>query len=138
MVSRVYDVLGDKGEIVDATCSVVRQGFREFEPGPFVLPPAMISDLLLKANPQAPRLGFVIGTAGLFVSSYKRNLIGTGIYEVLDSLLTWVSQLLQAQGGKFWLFPSIPYALAMFDISNLSQNLVPWSLFTKSNDKKFN
>ena len=101
MVSRVYDVLGDKGEIVEATCSVARQGFREFEPGPFVLPPAMIAGLLLKANPQTPRLGFIIGTASLFVSSYKRALVGSGIYEVLDTLLAWISELLRAQGGKF-------------------------------------
>jgi hypothetical protein len=100
LVNRIYDVLGDKGEIIEATCSVARQGFREFEPGPFVLPPAMITELLLKANPQTPRLGFVIGTAGLFVSSYKRGLIGSGIYEVLDTLLAWISQLLRAQGGK--------------------------------------
>ncbi|TVY38169.1 Importin beta-like protein [Lachnellula subtilissima] len=98
MVGGIYDVLGDKGEIVEATCSVIRQGFREFEPGPFVLPPVMIAELLLKANPQTPRLGFVLSTAGLFVSSYKRDLVGSGIYEVLDALLTWTSRLLQAQG----------------------------------------
>ncbi|TVY21258.1 Importin beta-like protein [Lachnellula arida] len=98
MVGGIYDVLGDKGEIVEATCSVVRQGFREFEPGPFVLPPVIIANILLKANPQTPRLGLVLSTAGLFVSSYKRGLEGTGIYEVLDALLTWTSRLLQAQG----------------------------------------
>ncbi|TVY44332.1 Importin beta-like protein [Lachnellula occidentalis] len=98
MVGGIYDVLGDKGEIVEATCSVVRQGFREFEPGPFVLPPVMIAEILLKANPQTPRLGLVLSTAGLFISSYKRGLVGTGIYEVLDALLTWTSRLLQAQG----------------------------------------
>jgi hypothetical protein len=100
MVSSLWDVLGDKGDIVEAACTVVRQGFREFEPGPFVLPPTMIAELLLKASSRTPRLGFVIGTASSFVSSYKRGTKGTEIYNVFDTLLTWVSQLLQAQGGK--------------------------------------
>ena len=99
MVSKLWDVFGEKGEIVEAACTVARQGFREFEPGPFVLPPALIAELLLKASPLTPRLGFVIGTASSFVSSYKRGTKGTGIHNVFDTLLTWVSQLLQAHGG---------------------------------------
>ncbi|KAH8683271.1 armadillo-type protein [Tricladium varicosporioides] len=95
MVAKVFDVLGTEGDIVDAACYVWRQGFRELEPGPFVMRPSMVAEFLLKSTPQTPRLGCVIGTACSFVTSHKS---GPGIDEVLEIVLNWVSQLLQAQG----------------------------------------
>ncbi|RDL35074.1 ARM repeat-containing protein [Venustampulla echinocandica] len=94
MVTRVYDTLGSHGDIVDAACYVWRQGFRELEPGPFVMAPSMIAEFLLKAGPQTPRLGCVIGTACSFVTSHKS---GDGINQIIDALLNWISRLLQAQ-----------------------------------------
>ncbi|KAF4629911.1 hypothetical protein G7Y89_g8231 [Cudoniella acicularis] len=94
MVIKVYNALGSQGDIIDAACYVWRQGFRELEPGPFVMAPTMIAEFLLKANPQTPRLVCVIGTACSFVTSHKT---GPGIDNVLDVLLNWISQLLQAQ-----------------------------------------
>lgn len=103
MVSRIYDVLGGYGDIVDTSCHVWRQGFRELEPGAFVLAPALIAEFLLKANIQTPRLGCVIGTACSFVTSYNST---PGIEAVLNALISWVSQLLQQQGGRYSNFPS--------------------------------
>jgi hypothetical protein len=97
MVNKVYDVLGAHGEIVDAACHVWRQGFRELEPGAFVVPPAMIVQFLLKANIHTPRLGCVIGTACSFVTSHKSESASD---EVFSTLVHWISQILQQQGGK--------------------------------------
>ncbi|CAG8971936.1 hypothetical protein HYALB_00003271 [Hymenoscyphus albidus] len=95
MISRVNDVLGGYGDIVETTCEIWRQGFRELEPGAFVFPPALIAEFILKANVQTPRLGRVIGTACLFVTSYN---LSPQLEVVLNALINWVSQLLQQQG----------------------------------------
>lgn len=97
MVDRVLDVLGTHGDIVDAACHVWRQGFRELEPGAFVVPPAMIVQFLLKANINTPRLGCVIGTACSFVTSHKSN---SDSQQFFVTLVHWISQILQQQDGK--------------------------------------
>jgi len=98
MMCRVYDILGNRGEIIDVTCHILRQGFRESEPGPFVLPPHLVAQFLMKANSQTPRLGTILTTAGFLVISQKW---GTArIAEVLTALLNWVAQLLESLGGK--------------------------------------
>ena len=102
MMCRVYDALGNRGEIVEEVCSIWRQGFREMEPGPFVMPPTMAAQFLMKANFQTPRLGRVINTACFLISSHKW---GAGLAEVLAALLTWISSLLHTLGGEFTKFP---------------------------------
>ncbi|KAG9232755.1 armadillo-type protein [Amylocarpus encephaloides] len=95
MVNRVYDVLGGHADIIDAACQLFRQGFREMEPGAFVMPSTMIVEFLLKSNVQTPRLGFVIGTACSFVTSHRTTV---GNDEVFGALVQWISQILHQQG----------------------------------------
>jgi hypothetical protein len=73
------------------------------EPGPFVMPPTMAAQFLMKANFQTPRLGRVINTACFLISSHKW---GAGLAEVLAALLTWISSLLHTLGGEFTKIPS--------------------------------
>ena len=98
IMCRVYDSFGNRGDIVDVTCQIWRHGFREMEPGPFVMPPEMAATFLMKANVQTPRLGRVIQTACFLVTSRRWN---DGPDVVLDALLTWVAQLLHSVGGKY-------------------------------------
>jgi hypothetical protein len=98
MMCQVFDALGNRGEIVEEVCDIWRQGFREMEPGPFVMPPNMAAQFLMKANFQTPRLGRIITTACTLISS---NKWGTGLIDVLAALLTWVASLLHILGGKF-------------------------------------
>lgn len=93
----VYDVLGNQGEIIEDLCLILRYGFREEEPGPFVLPPIMAAQFLMKSNSQTPRLGRVINTAASLITSQK---LATGIEEILETLLQWLSQLMQNLSGK--------------------------------------
>jgi hypothetical protein len=98
MMCRVFDALGTRGEIVEEVCDIWRQGFREMEPGPFVMPPNIAAQFLMKATFQTPRLGRIITTACTLISS---NKWGTGLIDVLAALLTWVASLLHTLGGKF-------------------------------------
>lgn len=98
MMTRVFDVLGDLGDIVEEICIILRQGFREEEPGPFVLPARLAAKFLMRANLQTPRLGRVLTTAASLISSHK---LDADIEAILDTLLSWVAQILQDLGGKF-------------------------------------
>ncbi|KAE9374892.1 ARM repeat-containing protein [Stipitochalara longipes BDJ] len=95
MICRVYDALGNRGEIVEELCDVWRQGFREMEPGPFVMPPNLAAQFFMKANIQTPRLGRVITTACSLISSQKWR---DELPDVLTALLTWVASLLHTLG----------------------------------------
>ncbi|KAG4442578.1 hypothetical protein IFR05_001908 [Cadophora sp. M221] len=95
MMDRVFDVLGNRGEIIEEFCMILRHGFREEEPGPFVLPSRMAAQFLMKANSQTPRLGRLINTAAFLITT--QNLT-PDIKEILDTLLNWVSQILQNLG----------------------------------------
>ena len=97
MMCRVYDALGNRGEIVEEVCDIWRQGFREMEPGPFVMPPNMAAQFLMKANFHTPRLVRVITTACTLISGHKW---GAEFIEVLAALLTWIASLLHTLGGK--------------------------------------
>lgn len=97
-ITRLYEALSNRSDVIDAMCKVFRCGFRELEPGPFVFPAITIAQILLKANLQTPRLGAVITSASSLISSHKYD---QGIQEVADVLVKWVSQILQTLGGKY-------------------------------------
>ncbi len=97
MMCRVYDALGNRSEIVEEVCDIWRQGFREMEPGPFVMPPNMAAQFLMKANFQTPRLVRVITTACTLISGHKW---GPELVEVLAALLSWTASLLHTLGGR--------------------------------------
>lgn len=96
IINRVFDALGRQGEIVEVTCQVLRKGFVESDPGPFVLSPETAAELFLKTNTQTPRLGYVIRTASLLIQAQKRSVDSNTILQVL---LNWVSQILHDLGG---------------------------------------
>lgn len=95
IITRLFETLSNRSDIVDAICKVFRCGFRELEPGPFVFPATTVAQLLLKANLQTPRLGAVITSASSLISSHQYD---QGIQEVADVLVKWVGQILQTLG----------------------------------------
>ena len=97
MITRIYDAFRNQGDIVEAFCCVYRAGFVE-RSGPFVFPPSIVAQFLMKADFQSPRLGLVISTACSLLSSSKS--VG-GADEVIDALVKWITHLLQTLGGKF-------------------------------------
>lgn len=97
IISRVFDALGRHGEIVEAMCQILKKGFVELDPGPFVLSPEVAAQLFLKTDSQTPRLGYVIRTASVLIQAQKW---GVKTHAVLEILLNWVSQILHNLGGK--------------------------------------
>ena len=87
-------------EVVELICSVLRSGFSESEPGPFVLPPQSVAQYLTNQNLQTPRVGLLVKTACSFVSSLEHDGLDHQ-QDMLNSVLLWVIGLLKQLPSKF-------------------------------------
>jgi hypothetical protein len=72
-VNYLTQVFPGNDEIVEAGCNVLRTGFKESVPGPFVLPPSAAVDFITKTTVQTPRLPYVLDTACCWLSSFKHS-----------------------------------------------------------------
>ncbi|PVI02736.1 ARM repeat-containing protein [Periconia macrospinosa] len=73
LISYMTQIFPQNDEIIESSCNVLRSGFKEIEPGPFVLPPAAAVDYITATNVNTPRLTYVLETACCWVSSYKES-----------------------------------------------------------------
>lgn len=72
-VNYLTQVFPGNDEIIEAACNVLRTGFKETVPGPFVLPPSAAIDFITKTTVQTPRLPYVLDTACCWLSSFKHS-----------------------------------------------------------------
>lgn len=73
-VNYLTQVFPGNDEIIEAACNVLRTGFKETIPGPFVLPPSAAVDFITKTTVETPRLPYVLDTACCWLSSHKHKL----------------------------------------------------------------
>lgn len=64
--------LNRDGEVVEASCQVLRTGYKEVSPGPFVFPPQITEDFVANSNLQTPRLEYILDTAGAMLTRHTR------------------------------------------------------------------
>ncbi len=69
----VLQVVGTYSEAIDAACQVLRSGFAETQPGPFVLPPAVTVNFVQQCSLNTPQLESVLGTASMLITSSSRR-----------------------------------------------------------------
>ncbi|KAI1781451.1 ARM repeat-containing protein [Hypoxylon cercidicola] len=79
-------------EVVDVICSILRAGFSENEPGPFVFPPQLVTEFIISRWNN--RVATVVNTASVFVTSLSNGSHKKYIGEALGHLLPWVFGLL--------------------------------------------
>lgn len=79
-------------EVVDSICMILRAGFSETDPGPFVFPPRMVTELIV-SNWQS-RIATVVNTASTFASSLNAGRFKQHVVPTLTVLLPWVFNLL--------------------------------------------
>lgn len=79
-------------EITDQICHVLRTGFSETEPGPFVLPASEVAQYLTSHSLATPRVGLLINTACSFISSIRGK---DNQHNILSAVLAWVIGLLR-------------------------------------------
>ncbi|KAI1213410.1 ARM repeat-containing protein [Annulohypoxylon truncatum] len=92
LLVRLKETFSSNSEIVDVTCSIIRAGFSESEPGPFVFPPRMVTEFIISRWNH--RVATVVNTASVFVTSLCSGNQKGYVGEVLGQLLPWVFSLL--------------------------------------------
>ncbi|KAM0550766.1 hypothetical protein ACHAPJ_008629 [Fusarium lateritium] len=94
MMGQVQGAFNTSGEVVEIICTILRSGFSESEPGPFVLPPQSVAQYLTNQSLQTPRVGLLVSTACSFVSSLEHDGLQNQ-QDMLNSVLLWVIGLLK-------------------------------------------
>ncbi|KAL1958990.1 hypothetical protein VTO42DRAFT_3231 [Malbranchea cinnamomea] len=61
------------GEIVETTCDVLKAGYTERVPGPYVLPPEVTVRFVEAVNANSPRFSTVMGTASAFLAAHASH-----------------------------------------------------------------
>lgn len=99
LIATTHRAFSASSEVVEVTCIILRAGFSETEPGPFVFRPDTVVDFLTGGTSQTPRLGTLLGTACSFVGSLYRGP-RKPVPQYLSQLLPWLVSLLRALPGK--------------------------------------
>jgi len=83
------------GAILEAVCEVLKTGYRESSPGPFVLPASVTVSILTNTPLQNPRLDVAISTAATFVSTHNTRASNPDpqVLQAIHALLTYVTQI---------------------------------------------
>ncbi|EMC97399.1 hypothetical protein BAUCODRAFT_33115 [Baudoinia panamericana UAMH 10762] len=93
----VLQVLGNDGEAIDAACQVLRSGFAETEPGPFVMPPSVTVSFLQQCSTETPHLESVLSTACILVTQHSKST-SERIPEDVDAICACVAGLIAQLG----------------------------------------
>ena len=67
-IGTVLNLMRHDGDIVEATCHILRAGYTELNPGPFVFPSEVTKDIVITSDLSSARLGYVLDTAGVMLS----------------------------------------------------------------------
>ncbi|KAI1074084.1 armadillo-type protein [Whalleya microplaca] len=99
LLVQLKNTFSNNSEVVDVICTILRAGFSETEPGPFVFPPEMVTEFI--TSTWHNRVATVVNTASVFFSSLHNGSYKKYIGPALGKLLPWVFGLLhQLQGPE--------------------------------------
>ena len=87
------------GEIIEAACDVLRSGYKETLPGPFVFAPQVTVDFVSRYTLETPRLDYVINTACAFLTSHNSD-VSPRMTDAANSLLIYILNIIHLLGGK--------------------------------------
>lgn len=71
MIQTLVVAMHEDPEVVDAACGVLKTGFTETSPGPFVFPPYVTTNFLLARVANSLRVETIVNTAATMISSYS-------------------------------------------------------------------
>ncbi|KAK5129525.1 hypothetical protein LTR08_003184 [Meristemomyces frigidus] len=92
----VLQVLGNSGEAIEAACQVLRSGFAEVEPGPFVLPHSVTVSFLQQCSINTPQLEAVLATACILITQHSRSnveRINDDVGAICEQVASFMRQL---------------------------------------------
>ncbi|KAI5855601.1 armadillo-type protein [Durotheca rogersii] len=94
---QLKETFSSNSEVVDVICSILRAGFSETEPGPFVFPLQMVTEFII--NGWQTRIATVVNTASVFVTSLSNGGQKKHAGEILGQLLPWIFNILHQLSG---------------------------------------
>ena len=92
-LAEVLKIHGDLDDIVELSCDILKAGFPESEPGPFIFPAETIVDFVQLAGLQKPGLLFILGMAQAIPPAFPRARIDTTLNKMLIHLITIMKEL---------------------------------------------
>ncbi|PKS11859.1 hypothetical protein jhhlp_001153 [Lomentospora prolificans] len=93
IITELQNTFPFSGEVVESICSILKTGFSETSPGPFVFSPDMVAGYLTRQPLSTPRIGVLVSTACSFVSSITPKTQGWD--KVMYLTLSWVIRLIR-------------------------------------------
>lgn len=91
LIDKVTSLMRRNGDIMEAACHILRAGYKESAPGPFVLPIFVTERFVGSCDLQTARLDYVLDTAGALLSRHANSPTHT----VSSAALTFLNHLLR-------------------------------------------
>lgn len=91
LIDKVTSLMREDGDIVEAACQILRTGYKENAPGPFVLPIFVTERFVASGDLQTARLENVLDTAGALLSRHANS----PTHAVSSAALTFLIHLLR-------------------------------------------
>ena len=85
--------------VMEAACQILRAGYKELSPGPFVFPPSVTKNLVLASNIATPRLDYILSTAGALLAKHK-SIPTAEMSNAADAFLTHLLDLIHKMDGE--------------------------------------
>lgn len=102
-ITRLLEIVTKFGSsdshVMEAACQILRAGYKELSPGPFVFPPAVTENLVLASNIATPRLDYILSTAGALLAKHKSTQT-VEIINAADAFLIHLLDLIHKMDGK--------------------------------------
>lgn len=85
--------------VMEAACQILRTGYKESAPGPFVFPPSVTETLVLSSELATARLDYILDTAGALLTRHTSTQVGE-ISNAALAFLVHILRLISAMDGK--------------------------------------
>ncbi len=99
LLETVTSLMQWDSDIMEAGCQVLRTGYKENTPGPFVFPTKVTADFVVASGLRTARLDYILDTAGFMLS---RNTLGpeNDMREAALSFLVHLLSLIRSMDGE--------------------------------------
>lgn len=99
IMETVTSLMRWNSDVVEASCQILRSGYKETDPGLFVFPPKVTVDFVLAGKLDTARLDYVLDTACAMLTRHA-NKPGTTIKNAASALLLNLLSIIHTMGGK--------------------------------------
>ncbi|MCJ1469086.1 hypothetical protein MMC07_007719 [Pseudocyphellaria aurata] len=123
-IDKVTSLTKGNGDIMEVACHILRAGYKESDPGPFVLPVFVTERFVVSGDLQTARLDHILDTAGALLSRHANSPTDAVNSAALTFLIHILRLIRQMEGN-----PSADPEIA-FSCLNLAEKLIPTYLQT--------